>query len=215
MTHDKTRLPTTPPVSPPCHQDRLFQDLSKYSRSKHASQLLPKANEFTLGQGDPLLTAAIEHSKLLASNGSHRQLAIDQLEIEDKGSTRRHSRVKQKSLPDMSTLQTREDEIHEPDHLIEHGSPFAGLGMNDVVHLANGTVVSVPCVSPKVVKQIVSSHNDGKRGHNQRRHSMPNLFHRHKHQDHTDKDVKHHRDRPHWSPFLPHPNMPSGFPIAI
>jgi hypothetical protein len=149
-----------------------------------------------MGQGDPLLTAAVEHWKVQALESSHRQLEMDSLEIEDKGSFRRQRRhrTKQKSLPDMSKLQNqkREDEIHEVDHLIEHGSPFSSMGMNDVVHLPDGTVVTVPCVSPKIIKQVTSQRN--RRNKNQRRHSMPHLFGRAKKHPHGCDDKKDHLD---------------------
>ncbi|KAG7354818.1 hypothetical protein IV203_004174 [Nitzschia inconspicua] len=209
MSFNKDRDPFTPPNSPPCHKDRLFQDLAKFSRSNHATQLLPKPGEFNLGQGDPLMEAAVENWKRQALENSHRQLAVDNLEVEDKGSFRRqhrHSRTKQRSLPDMSSFQVqkREKEIHhEVDHLEEHGSPFAGMGMNDVVHLKDGTVLSVPCVSPEILRQVTSQQQK-RRHRNQRRHSMPNLFGRRKHspphhqqqqQPHDSKD-----DHPHSPP---------------
>lgn len=178
--------PPTPPNSPPCHQDRLFQDLAKFSRNKHATQLMPKAGEFNLGQGDPLMAAAVEHWKVQASEeGGHREPSpIEDLEIEDKGSSRRHrrhTRTKQRSMPNMSHFQTlaREEEVHEVDHLIEHGCTFAGMGLNDVVHLKDGTVLSVPCVSPEIFHQVESNSKKKSRQqqrNHQRRHSMPHLF---------------------------------------
>jgi hypothetical protein len=129
-----------------------------------------------LGQGDPLLQAAIDHWKKEALKGSHRQLAVENLEIEDKGSFRRSkrrtSRKKQQSLPDLSRMK-KEHEIHEIDHLIIHGTTLTGLGMNDVVHLKDGTVISVPCVSPQIIKQVLD--NKEKQRQHQRRHTMPHL----------------------------------------
>lgn len=179
--------PPTPPNSPPCHQDRLFQDLAKFSRNKHATQLMPKAGEFNLGQGDPLMAAAVEHWKVQASEGgSRRDLSpIEDLKIEDKGGSRRHrrhTRTKQKSLPNMSRFQTlkREEHVHEVDHLVEHGCAFAGMGLNDVVHLKDGTVLSVPCVSPEIFHQVASNKKRRLQRNHQRRHSMPHLFGRRK-----------------------------------
>lgn len=80
----------------------------------------------------------------------------------------------------MSQFQTlaREEEVHEVDHLIEHGCAFAGMGLNDVVHLKDGTVLSVPCVSPKIFRQVESNNKKRrqKQRNHQRRHSMPHLF---------------------------------------
>lgn len=177
MLCDRENESATSLYSPPCQQDPHIHDLVMHSRNKHASQLLPEP--VTLGQGDPLMTAVVEHWKRQASEESHRRLSMNKIEIEDKGSIRRHhrhSRTRQTSLPDMSQFHTsdgREDEIHQVDHLIEHGSPFSGMGMNDVVHLKNGTVLSVPCLSPKLIHQIQSHNNKKQR---QRRHSMPHLF---------------------------------------
>jgi hypothetical protein len=202
MALDKDREALTPSLSPPCHQDRLFQDLAKFSRNKHATQLVPKPGEFNLGQGDPLMEAVVEHWKVQASEGSHRQLSVKDLEIEDKGGfrrQRRHTRTKQRSLPDMSQFQMQKrqeekaEEMHEVDHLIEHGSPFAGMGMNDVVHLKNGTVLSVPCVSSELYQQIAS--NKKRRTRNQRRHSMPHLFGRRKTSPHDHHDEHHDEHR--------------------
>jgi hypothetical protein len=181
MGRDKKQIspPPTPPTSPPCQKDRLFNDLSKYARSPHATQLVPKYGEFNLGQGDPLLQAAIDHWKKEALKGSHRQLAVANLEIEDKGSFRRSkrrmSRTKQRSLPDLSKMQTQtEHEIHEVDHLIDHGTTLTGCGMNDIVHLKNGAVLSVPCVSPQIMKRVLDNKEKQRQNH-RRRHTMPQL----------------------------------------
>ena len=59
---------------------------------------------------------------------------------------------KRRSLPKVTEMRDDHD-IHDV-HLIERGSPFAGFGMNDVVHLDNGTVISVPYVSSAVIKEV-------------------------------------------------------------
>jgi hypothetical protein len=174
--------PPTPmysPDSPPCHQDRLAKDLAIHSRNKHATQLLPEQDIF--GHGDPLMAAVIENWKRQASDESRHRLLTRNIEIEDKRSFRRyhrHRRTRQTSLPDLSSFQLlrREQEEKEIqfDHLIEHGTPFAGIGMNDVVHLKDGTVLSVPCLSPELIHQVTT--HKTRRGGNQRRYSMPHLF---------------------------------------
>jgi hypothetical protein len=224
---DRQKAP--PLYSPPCHEDRLIQDLAIHSRNKHATQLLPEP--VNLGQGDPLMTAVVDHWKHQASQDSHRsrqqQSIVDNIEIEDKRSYRRHhrhhSRKKQMSVPDMSKFQLhplpRKEEkeqqdnkgaqgkggIHQVDHLIEHGTPFAGMGMNDVVHLENGTVMSVPILSSNLIHQVTSHDKKQKpESGNQRRHSMPNLFgskkdapphhhsHRHHHQQQEQQEQQQH-----------------------
>jgi hypothetical protein len=171
--------PPTPMYSPPCHQDRLAKDLAIHSRNKHATQLLPEQDIY--GHGDPLMAAVIENWQRQASEESCHRLSTRKFEIEDKGSFRRNHRqrrTRQTSLPDLSTFQSlrREQEEKEIqcDHLIEHGTTFAGIGMNDVVHLKDGTVLSVPCLSPELIHHVAT--HKTRRGGNQRRYSMPHLF---------------------------------------
>lgn len=40
-----------------------------------------------------------------------------------------------------------QDIVNEQDHLPDHGSPLAGLGMSDIVHVGKD-VVSIPCLPP-------------------------------------------------------------------
>ena len=49
------------PTTPPCHKDRLFEEMKKYTRSQRATQLVPCYREFRLGHGDPLMQAVMKH----------------------------------------------------------------------------------------------------------------------------------------------------------
>jgi hypothetical protein len=94
------------------------------------------------GQGDPLLQAVIDYTNVVAWNASKSSLFPT------------HSPPSAKHIkPQTQGPHTSPDPI---DHLIEHGSPFVscstGMGMNDIVHLDDGTVLSVPCV-PSIEKQ--------------------------------------------------------------
>jgi hypothetical protein len=58
--------------------------------------------------------------------------------------------LQEPSLPRLDSDETPPEQIvHEKDHLPDHGSPLAGLGMSDIVHLADGSVLSIPCLPPE------------------------------------------------------------------
>eukprot|EP00980_Cylindrotheca_fusiformis_P004856 scaffold1034_cov127-Cylindrotheca_fusiformis.AAC.37 len=106
--------------SPPYHRDRLYDELADGS-NRHASQTMPSYTEFRLGHGDPLLQATLNHTKALAHPNSNKT-----------------PETSQRKVLDVSA----EKEIR----LTQQGSPMCGVGMNDVIHLNNDTVIAVPCL---------------------------------------------------------------------
>ena len=133
-----TQLPSSSPsLTPRTKERRILHDPGTHEHSRrHASQLVPSYGEFVFGQGDPLLQAVIAYTNLVAWNTSKSSLfPIGQ-------STPPSSKNTKGGLPNH----------HSPgaviDHLIEHDETFVSspVGMNDIVHLDNGAVLSIPCV---------------------------------------------------------------------
>jgi hypothetical protein len=91
----------------------------------------------------------------------------------------RNRRVKQCSTPNMADWQKYpnvcgDENQHPVDHLLEHDTTFAGLGVNDIVHVNKDTVISFPCVPIELIDQV----QDAKRRSEpqpKRRHSLPHL----------------------------------------
>lgn len=72
FTHDEAS------TSPLCPEDRLFQELSEFCRSKNATPIMPKYQEFCLGQGDPLMKAAAEHSQQVETMPEYPEFYLGQ-----------------------------------------------------------------------------------------------------------------------------------------
>jgi hypothetical protein len=103
--------------TPPYHKDRLFFKLSK--GTQHSSQMIPSYSEFRLGHGDPLMQAVMKHWQVIAlPHGS----------------------------PERSPRKVLDVYVHKEIHLKEQGSPLCGQGMNDVVHLSTGDILTIPCL---------------------------------------------------------------------
>ena len=125
-----------PPSTPPCHKDRLFEGMKKYTRSPRATQLVPVYREFRLGHGDPLMQAVMKHWNEMAH--PRRQTNENQ----DKEETK-YTRGGLKDIPKLSSTSSESDDEKEI-HLIQHGSPLGGLvGMHDIVHIGKD-VIDVP-----------------------------------------------------------------------
>jgi hypothetical protein len=78
--------------------------------------MVPNYKEFRLGHGDPLLKAEMKHALEMASPRSRKKM-IQHLK--------------------------NSGEIH----LVQNPSPvLSGLGFNDIVHLKDGDIVSIPCL---------------------------------------------------------------------
>mmetsp|Transcript_16254 Transcript_16254/g.39895 ORF Transcript_16254/g.39895 Transcript_16254/m.39895 type:complete len:282 (+) Transcript_16254:336-1181(+) len=131
-------LPTSsPPLTPPTKERRILHDPGTHDHSRrHASQLVPSYGEYVFGQGDPLLQAVIEYTNMVAWNASKSAV------FPVGHSTPPSSKKTKEELP------THLSPGAVVDHLIEHDETFVSspLGMNDIVHLANGGVLSIPCV---------------------------------------------------------------------
>jgi hypothetical protein len=105
------------PNAPPYRKDRLFDNLAKGSR--HSSQMIPRYSEFRLGHGDPLMQAVMKHWPVIAlPHGS----------------------------PERSPRKVLDVYVNKEIHLKEQGSPLCGPGMNDVVHLSTGDILTIPCL---------------------------------------------------------------------
>ena len=139
VTEETSPLPTSlsPTLTPRTKTERRIlhdRDTNDHSR-RHASQLVPSYGEFVFGQGDPLLQAVIDYTNIVAWNTSKSALFP----------------LGGPSTPP-SSKKTKDDLQTSPgavvDHLIEHDETFVSspVGMNDIVHLDNGEVLSIPCV---------------------------------------------------------------------
>ncbi|CAJ1945155.1 unnamed protein product [Cylindrotheca closterium] len=108
----------------PTREDRQFTRLSKgYA---HASQVVPSYGEVCLGHGDPLMKAAVEHERVEATRNANM--------------SPKNSHKKKLSQRTFDVYADKEV------HLEEHGSPVAGLGINDVVHIDKDTALEIPCL---------------------------------------------------------------------
>jgi hypothetical protein len=222
-SHDLNHSPPTTPCTTPAYpRDRLLRDLSKYTRSPHATQLLPTYREYRMGQGDPLLKASIDYGRLTASGNSITKNAGNEIHLTDTGTLpggvgmkdivhigkneviefpclpttkkpqcgetenrespppSRARRVKQCSMPSMGVWRGTPDaggdnsDEKPVDHLLEHGTTLAGLGMNDIVHVDKNTVISVPCVPTQFLQEVHES-NPREEPDGKRRHSFPHI----------------------------------------
>ena len=84
--------------------------------ASRATQVCPNYQEFRLGHGDPLLAASVSNEKHMA-----KVLASAPKKLAEEG--------------------------YQPEiHLLEKGSPLGGFGINDMVHLSDHSVMSLPCL---------------------------------------------------------------------
>lgn len=123
---------STPP-SPPLERDRLYMKLSK--GSGRATQFVPSYDQFRLGHGDPLLKATLRHDLEIASPKTKRKMIQT---LRDKGEIHLIQ-----SLPSLEDMEMKDDDEEEPELRMSPGH-LMRLGINDIVHLPNGEVVSVP-----------------------------------------------------------------------
>lgn len=101
---------------------------------------------------------------------------------EDRKAPPRPRRVKQTSMPAKIDWQRQRHtgagddghDGHPVDHLVQHGTTFAGLGMNDIVHVDKDTVISVPCVPPQLIQQVREARRESE-ARVKRRHTLPGI----------------------------------------
>jgi hypothetical protein len=89
--------------------------------------------------------------------------------------TSRTRRTEQCSMPNMSEFLSQMNDVgdkndHPIVHLLKHDTTFAGMGINDIVHLDANTVVSVPCIPSPLLESVRKAKRQSESGDKRRDH---------------------------------------------